>query len=49
MAQTRIAETIDEFYDETSPLGRASKLYKTAVIRMDEEVRVELVLDIYSG
>ncbi|KAI8913651.1 hypothetical protein EDD86DRAFT_201131 [Gorgonomyces haynaldii] len=42
MAQQRIAETIDQFYDDTNPLAKAGKLYKDAVIKMDEEVRSEL-------
>jgi hypothetical protein len=43
LAQKDIAETIDRFYDDNSGLGKASKDYKEAMLRMDEEVRGELV------
>lgn len=43
LAQTRIAETIDQFYEESSALSKAGKLYKVAVEKMDEEVRQDLV------
>ncbi|KAI9341570.1 hypothetical protein DFJ73DRAFT_645383 [Zopfochytrium polystomum] len=42
VAQQRIAETVDHFYDETSPLGYAGLQYKQAVEKMDEEARTEL-------
>lgn len=49
LSQTRIAETIDQFYDETSPLSKAGKMYKNAVTKMDEEARSELVREFDVG
>ncbi|KAH6599224.1 hypothetical protein BASA50_003166 [Batrachochytrium salamandrivorans] len=42
VAQQRIAEVIDGFYDESSKLHNAGRLYRDATNRMDEEVRTEL-------
>ncbi|KAJ3267580.1 hypothetical protein HDU76_011726 [Blyttiomyces sp. JEL0837] len=42
VAQQRIAETVDHFYDDGAPLGYAGLQYKQAVEKMDEEARTEL-------
>ncbi|KAL2918292.1 BAR adaptor protein Hob3 [Polyrhizophydium stewartii] len=42
VAQQRVAEVIDNFYDEASPLHKAGRLYRDATSRMDEEVRTEM-------
>ncbi|EGF82066.1 hypothetical protein BATDEDRAFT_18962 [Batrachochytrium dendrobatidis JAM81] len=42
VAQQRIAEIIDGFYDESSKLHNAGRLYRDATNRMDEEIRTEL-------
>ncbi|KAJ3190668.1 hypothetical protein HK101_008492 [Irineochytrium annulatum] len=42
LAQQRIAETVDHFYDDGAPLGYAGQQYKLAVEKMDEEARTEL-------
>ncbi|KAJ3181571.1 hypothetical protein HDU85_003513 [Gaertneriomyces sp. JEL0708] len=42
LSETRIAETITNFYEENSTLGYAGAQYKLAVTRMDEEARSEL-------
>ncbi|KAJ3018381.1 hypothetical protein HKX48_002932 [Thoreauomyces humboldtii] len=42
LAQQRIAETINSFYEEGSPLGYAGNQYKLAVTKLDEEARTEL-------
>ncbi|KNC98991.1 amphiphysin-like protein RVS161 [Spizellomyces punctatus DAOM BR117] len=42
LAQQRIAETINSFYEEGSPLGYAGAQYKLAVSKMDEQARSEL-------
>ncbi|KAJ3149358.1 hypothetical protein HDU89_003720 [Geranomyces variabilis] len=42
LAQQRIAETINAFYEEGSPLGYAGAQYKLAVNRVDEQARAEL-------
>ncbi|KAL0089420.1 BAR adaptor protein Hob3 [Phycomyces blakesleeanus] len=41
-AQTRIAQTIGHFYDDSAPMGPAGHEYKRAVERLDEEARTEL-------
>ena len=43
LAQQRIAETIDNFYDEGSDLAKAGRRYKDVLTRIDEEGRTELV------
>ncbi|TPX62991.1 hypothetical protein PhCBS80983_g00150 [Powellomyces hirtus] len=42
LSQQRIAETINAFYEEGSPLGYAGAQYKLAVTKLDEEARAEL-------
>ncbi|KAJ3072157.1 hypothetical protein HDU98_004129 [Podochytrium sp. JEL0797] len=42
VAQQRMAETVDHFYDEGGPLGYAGLQYKQAVEKLDEECRNEL-------
>ncbi|RKO83798.1 hypothetical protein BDK51DRAFT_28484 [Blyttiomyces helicus] len=42
LAQQRIAETVNNFYEDGAPLGYAGMQYKTAVEQMDEEARTEL-------
>ncbi|KAI8592999.1 hypothetical protein BDZ88DRAFT_405151 [Geranomyces variabilis] len=42
LAQQRISETINAFYEEGSPLGYAGSQYKLAVTKLDEEARAEL-------
>lgn len=46
LAQQSISETIDNFYDENAPLAKAARAYKDAMVRMDEEIRGELVFDL---
>lgn len=43
LAQQRIAETVDHFYDEGAPMGYAAIQYKDAVTKLDEEARTDLV------
>ncbi|KAJ3383570.1 hypothetical protein HDU84_003547 [Entophlyctis sp. JEL0112] len=42
VAQQRMAETVDHFYDEGGALGYAGLQYKQAVEKLDEECRNEL-------
>ena len=41
-SQSRIAEVIDNFYDESSAMSKAGRSYKDSVSRMDEEDRANL-------
>ena len=43
LAQARIAETVDQFYDESAPLASAGRKYKEAVTTMDANARTQLV------
>ncbi|KAJ3075016.1 hypothetical protein HK102_005692 [Quaeritorhiza haematococci] len=42
LAQQRIAETVDNFYEDGTPLGYAVLQYKAAVEKLDEDARTEL-------
>ncbi|KAJ3114794.1 hypothetical protein HDU96_001683 [Phlyctochytrium bullatum] len=42
LAQKRMAETVDHFYDQGAPLGYAGIQYKQAVESMDEDARTEM-------
>ncbi|KAJ3099781.1 hypothetical protein HDU97_002759 [Phlyctochytrium planicorne] len=42
LAQKRIAETVDHFYDQGAPLGYAGMQYKQAVESMDDDARTEM-------
>jgi hypothetical protein len=43
LAQQRIAETIDQFYQEGSKMGYAAVQYKDVVTKLDQEARTQLV------
>jgi hypothetical protein len=43
IAQQRIAETIDQFYDETASRAVCGEKYKAVVTSLDEEARTEMV------
>jgi amphiphysin len=43
LAQARIAETVDQFYDETAPLAAAGRKYKDSISTMDANARTQLV------
>ena len=42
-AQQRIADAVESFYDESSPLGLCVLKYKEAVGKLDAEARGDLV------
>jgi amphiphysin len=42
LAQARIAETVDQFYDETAALAAAGRKYKDTVLLMDSNARSQL-------
>ena len=42
LAQARIAETVDQFYDETASLANAGRKYKETVCLMDSNARTQL-------
>ncbi len=43
MAQARISETVDQFYDETAPMATAGRKYKDSMTTMDANARTQLV------
>ncbi len=43
MAQARISETVDQFYDETAPMATAGRKYKDSMTTMDTNARTQLV------
>jgi hypothetical protein len=43
LAQSRIAETIDQFYDDQAALASAGRKYKEVVTNMDTNARTQLV------
>jgi hypothetical protein len=43
LAQARIAETVDQFYDESAPLATAGRKYKDSISTMDANARTQLV------
>jgi hypothetical protein len=43
IAQQRMAETVNMFYDESSPLAQLGLRYKDSANRLDEEVRTSMV------
>lgn len=43
IAQQRIADCINHFYEERAPLAKCGLHYKESANTLDEEVRVELV------
>jgi amphiphysin len=42
-AQVRIATTVENFYDDTAPMGQSGIEYKRAIEKLDEEARSSLV------
>jgi len=48
LTQKRIAETIDNFYDDSSTFARAASKYKDVIDQLDESARTELVKNIFS-
>ena len=42
LAQARIAETVDQFYDESASLAVAGRKYKDVVLLMDSNTRTQL-------
>ncbi|KAJ3039769.1 hypothetical protein HDV00_011896 [Rhizophlyctis rosea] len=42
LAQQRIADTVDHFYEQGAPLGYAGMQYKLAVQKIDEDAKTEL-------
>lgn len=43
-AQTRIAQTIELFYDDGNPMGQSGADYKRVMEKLDEEARTDLVI-----
>lgn len=46
MAQARISETVDQFYDETAPMATAGRKYKDSMTTMDANARTQLVCSV---
>ncbi len=42
-AQVRIATTLEQFYDETEPMGTSGVKYKEAVTKMETQANEEVV------
>lgn len=42
-AQVRMANTLEQFYDESTPIGPAYQRYKDAVIKMETQACDEVV------
>lgn len=42
-AQTRIANTIQHFYDDSAPMGQCGIKYKETVEKLDEEAKKDMV------
>lgn len=42
-AQVRIAATMENFYDDTAPMGTSGIEYKRVIEKLDEEARSSLV------
>jgi amphiphysin len=42
-AQVRMATTLEQFYDESTPIGPAYHRYKDAVTKMETQARDEVV------
>jgi hypothetical protein len=42
-AQTRIANTIHHFYDDSAPMGQCGIKYKETVEKLDEEAKKDMV------
>ena len=47
LAQQRIAETVDHFYEQGAPLGYAGQQYKLAVQKIDDDAKTELVREFF--
>lgn len=43
LAQQRIADTINNFYEDGTVLANTATLYKNTIDKMDEDARAELV------
>lgn len=42
-AQVRIATTMENFYNDTAPMGQSGTEYKRVIEKLDEEARSNLV------
>jgi len=48
-AQVRIATTMENFYDDTAPMGPSGIEYKRVIEKLDEEARSNLVGPCWQG